>query len=89
MKLGDLEFKAEDFLSVDGNNLTLTELLGRIATHANRLLRERLEKTPKWYGTSSQRAPDGTLERPVMWTTDARPGFDTHTARLVCIEEIK
>lgn len=56
----------------------------------NRLLRERLEKAPVVYGHVSE-IHKGSY---TMWATEIGERTelghtDTHTARLVCVEEIK
>lgn len=89
MNLGDLEFKAEDAelkkaYSVSGTTGLQTEIEFISIEKANALLRERLEKALKVYGW-----PDNSKDMYYAnWGTLSSPK-DTHTARLVCIEELK
>jgi len=99
MNLGDLEFKAEDFPIVIGR-FAEVDTQGRqmIADHANRILKEKLEKVPKVFGLHYQVSKytpmycnwtnAGSFDPPLFsWRRNMCS--DTHTARLVCIEEIR
>jgi hypothetical protein len=81
MKLGDLEFRAEDFTAA----ATLAEDYGEQAgtDFLNRLLHERLEKALIVYGRLEP--IDGLY---TAWD-NMKMSKDTHTARLVCVEEIE
>lgn len=71
--LGDLEFKAEDVVTLP---LGTCE---QIAACLNRLLREKLEKAPKLF----------THRADVRRWLIAHVKEDVLTARLVCVEEVK
>lgn len=75
MNLGELEFKAEDFSGISYGDQNF-------ADRANGLLRERLEKAQKVYTHELKYAL-------VFWAERVPNQYDTHTARLVCIEEMK
>lgn len=85
MKLGDLKFRAEDFDSVCGRRVekvTAYYLAKFISDEANRILREKIEKAGTINGWIKA---DGNFE----WYEYFNQTKRTHTARLVCIEEIK
>lgn len=74
MKLGALKFKAEDFHYVDWTKPQ------SLAERANQILAERLEKAHQVFGIKDP------CELLMVFCAQPREG-DTHTARLVCIEE--
>lgn len=79
MNLGELEFKAEDFPECDQVD-TDGDLSRSCAIRANERLRERLEKAKEVTGYMHS---DG------YFILDSSPqNGDTHSARLVCIEEV-
>lgn len=80
MNLGELEFLAIDF---QGLGIPLGTDLTPLAERANQLLRERLEKAEQIEGKFISHALGNVIE----WYYQ----YDdyTHTARLVCIEELK
>ena len=80
MTLTDLEFKAEDFERLE----TLEYWWKEIADEVNRLLRERLEKAPKVWGKE-----DRDFGLMVYFDDEDGPDEPTHTASLICVEEIK
>lgn len=91
MELGILEFKAEDFKFVDMSEPKPTCRFGpteyqaeRIAKEVNEILLRKLEKAPVVYW------PDDKSMTPRFRDMGTAQGVgDTHTARLVCIEEVK
>lgn len=80
MNLKDLEFKAEDFYCIVEERDDCAGVIPQVAYRANQLLLERLEKAPQVFGDN--KGLWGPYEK-------EREAFDTHTARLVCIDEIK
>lgn len=70
-------FKPEDSTDIDWDNQPKITI-----RQANRILREKLEKAWTYYGNKL------AIEGLDCWHTTKEPG-DTHSARLVCIEEIK
>lgn len=93
VKLGELEFKPEDFIRFDNpikelmdpRDVQLAEAMAEFsAEQANRILREKLGKAPVGEGWG--------IEQGEWYTPTYKAGFDsesTHKARLVCIEELK
>jgi hypothetical protein len=73
MKLGSLEFKADDFLGypIEGKQ--------KLADIVNSILAERLEKSPPLFSLGEDR---------LFWSSK-KYDYDTHTARLVCVEELE
>lgn len=88
--LKDLAFTAEDFelsgFEKHGFPEYHSDLIRAVANRANALLRERLEKQPVVYCNGNE--PRG-METPPVWAMGGQLPDFTHTARLVCIEEIK
>lgn len=86
MKLGDLEFKADDFCHVpieDGCYLDLgTHFSPSIAKFANELLRKRLGRA------LAVRGVIGDENAAFCWGFPPEPE-ERFTGRIVCIEEIK
>lgn len=89
VKLGELEFKPEDFIeTMDAldNQKKIPwhwEKTVYIAAQANRILEEKLEKAPQLYGLK------GSDKK---WHMDEREDYRsmpayTHEARLVCVED--
>ena len=78
---------AKDFWKEDRSELgvlTIRSVCATEAAHiANEIIRKELEKAPRVYG---YRELGGTQH--MVYFEGARSG-DTHTARLICIEEIK
>jgi hypothetical protein len=84
MTLGDLEFKAIDFQGVCGAlGIRLGTDLTPLADHVNRLLRERLEKAPKFWCNLW-----GETRVPWNISSIEKPTDRTHTFLAVCVEEI-
>lgn len=83
VKLGELSFSAEEIINPDYRNVDSEQKRARAyANRANKILAEKLAKCPS------------------VWSIEVQPGNfsdwedylehgDTHTARLVCIEEVK
>jgi hypothetical protein len=84
LSLGDLEFSPEVVFRIIYQAEVLPGMrdsADAIAAGVNRELRERLEKAKQVYGFLHT---DG-----YMLIDSHKGGSETHTARLVCIEEIK
>lgn len=79
--LGDLEFKADDFLGREEAEYTRYSM----ASYCNKLLRAKLEKAPEVFGVQLRSSRERG-EPPNTWTK--LTAMDTHRARLVCIEPI-
>lgn len=97
MELGELAFKAQDFSqSVDPNWLDWSAFIGdtlmsasKASELANRILADKLEKALRVYTPDVHKLVKRELyDVNVRWTSLAGP-TTTHSARLVCIEEIK
>lgn len=83
IKLGELEFKAEDFSDycIKNPGASHSEC---IAVEVNRILREKLTRTTKIFGRKFR-----NMENEENWCFDTDHDHgDTHAARVVCIEEI-
>lgn len=77
MNLGDLEFKAEDS-DASGRDASVTPCI--TIDHANRILREKLAKSPEVFGLKTE------LLGYSSWHTSSNKA--THRGRLVCIEKV-
>ncbi len=84
--LKDLEFRAEDF-DYSGAKPGVPPLPTHqfLADRANAILREKLKNAPVVYCNGNE--PRG-METPPVWAMGGQLPDFTHTARLVCIEEI-
>jgi hypothetical protein len=79
-----LQFTAEDF-SAFFEQRTLRNYACEAAEIANARLAEMLAAAPVVYALKYRDTFDGTRG----WTTHYMPGYDTHRARLVDVEELK
>lgn len=79
MKLGPLEFTAEDFQEYFKDAAVDPILCLGMAMRANKLLSERLEKAHQVFGIKDP------CELLMVFCAQPREG-DSHVARLVCIE---
>ena len=83
VKLGDLEFKEGDLFTCYGGSHDYYCEFETTTKLANRILREKLEKTTSVFWPDDK----SCVPRFRDMGTAEKVG-DTHTARLVCIEEI-
>lgn len=83
MNLNELEFKAEDF-EVEFHRDRPVPYFLQVAERANQLLRERLEKALKMDLTVDEYGMREYNDSGLLGTLSP-----THTAKLVCIEEIE
>lgn len=81
INLGDLAFRPEDFLLRNESLNPGLSVAYILCDNANRILREKLSMAPLKQGNVEFDA----------WTEELDPHMftPTHTARMVCIEEIK
>lgn len=78
-----LEFHADDFNIVSGNEANTFLIRAAAAANANAKLREWLEAAPVVFALQYEDA-----ESYRGWQPFHQPGFDTHRARLIEIEEM-
>ena len=83
---------AKDFWKEDRSELgvlTIRSVCATEAAHiANEIIRKELEKAPRVYGTFTEDLKRAKFSGPLDWTERYHPQ-PSHTARLICIEEIK